>query len=107
MAALEQRRQKDMLEEQERRRKMKEEAKRGNKQGAAGNKQVKKFDLARERPNVMVSVANALQAANVLVNSMRVSAFTGVVVRLGFGCANSARDEAPMGRSLRESGLCL
>lgn len=33
----------------------------------------KKFDLQRERPNVMVSVANALQAANVLVNSMRVS----------------------------------
>ena len=83
MAALEARRQKDMEEEAERRRKMKEDMKRPKPK--AGTPQ-KKFDLARERPNVMVSVANALQAANVLVNSMRVC-FVAVMIaaREGLG----------------------
>jgi hypothetical protein len=32
-----------------------------------------KFDFEREKPKVMVSVANAIQCANNLVNSCRVS----------------------------------
>lgn len=71
MAALEVRRMKDMEEEQERRRIMKENMKRGG----SGTPQKPKvvFNLAREKPNIMVSVATAIQAANNLVNSMRVS----------------------------------
>lgn len=68
MAALEARRQKDIEEEAERRRKMKEDMKKG-----ANKPPVKKFDLNKERPNVMLSVANASAAANGLVNSMHVS----------------------------------
>lgn len=69
MTALEMRRQKDAAEEAERRRVMKENMKKG---GPAA-KPKPKFDLQKEKPNIMVSVATALQAANNLVNSMRVS----------------------------------
>lgn len=61
-----------MEEEAERRRKLKEQQKRGGGQTTPLAKQQKKFDLQKEKPNIMVGVANALQAANVLVNSMRV-----------------------------------
>lgn len=69
MAALELRRQKDAAEEAERRRLMKE----SQKKGVAQPKPKIKFDLQKEKPNIMVSVATAIQAANNLVNSMRVS----------------------------------
>lgn len=67
MAALEARRQKDAAEEAERRRQMKENMKKGQAQPKRP-----KFDLQKERPNIMVGIATALQAANNLVNSMRV-----------------------------------
>ena len=69
MAALEARRQREQLEEQERRRLAKEEAKRGKNQPKRP-----KFDFQKEKPQIMVAVATALQAANNLVNSCRVSA---------------------------------
>lgn len=69
MAALEARRQKEALEEQERRRKAKDDAKNRKNQP-----QKPKFDFQREKPQIMVTVATALQAANNLVNSCRVSA---------------------------------
>jgi len=68
MAALEVRRQKDALEEAERRRQAKEELKRNKNQPKKP-----KFDFEREKPQIMVAVATALQAANNLVNSCRVS----------------------------------
>lgn len=76
MAALEMRRQKDAAEEAERRRVMKENQKKGGP--AAKPKPKPKFDLQKEKPNIMVSVATALQAANNLVNSMRVSYYNHV-----------------------------
>lgn len=66
MAALEQRRQKEALEEQERRRQMKEAQKRGAQQPKRP-----KFDFQKEKPQVLVSIANAIQAANNLVNACR------------------------------------
>ena len=68
MTALEARRQKDALEEAERRRQAKEDLKR-NKNAP----KKPKFDFQREKPQIMVAVATALQAANNLVNSCRVS----------------------------------
>lgn len=69
MAAIEARRQREAEEEAARRRKMKEDAAR-----AKANPQPKKpkFDLQREKPQIMVSVANALQAATALVAACRV-----------------------------------
>ena len=69
MAAIEARRQKEAAEEAERRRQAKEAAKHKPEQAKRP-----KFDFQKERPQVMVAVANALQAANNLVNSCRVSA---------------------------------
>ncbi|WWC64596.1 uncharacterized protein I303_107207 [Kwoniella dejecticola CBS 10117] len=68
MAALESRRQKEALEEAERRRQAKEDAKKRGK-----NPQPKRppFDFQKEKPQVMVSIANAIQCANNLVNSCR------------------------------------
>ena len=72
MSALEARRQREATEEAERRRKTKEEMKHKPALAAAQAKKPK-FDFQKEKPQIMVSVANALQAANNLVNSCRVS----------------------------------
>ena len=69
MATVEARRQKEAAEEAERRRMAKEELK--NK--PAQQPKRPKFDFVKEKPQIMVSVANALQAANALVNACRVS----------------------------------
>ncbi|RXK40501.1 hypothetical protein M231_02153 [Tremella mesenterica] len=66
MAALESRRQQEALEEQERRRNLKEAQKKG-----ASQPKRPKFDFVKEKPQILVSVANAIQAANNLVNSCR------------------------------------
>jgi hypothetical protein len=68
MAALEARRQKEAAEEAERRRQAKEEAQRNKNQPKKP-----KFDFQKEKPAIMVAVAIALQSANNLVNSCRVS----------------------------------
>ena len=68
MATVEARRQREAAEEAERRRKAKLQAKQGTPQPKKP-----KFDFEREKPQIMVSVANAIQAANNLVNSCRVS----------------------------------
>jgi Skp family chaperone for outer membrane proteins len=68
MASIEARRQREAAEEAERRRKMKEDSKKKPAQ-----QQRPKFDLQREKPQIMVSIANAIQAASVLVNACRVS----------------------------------
>ncbi|WWC71991.1 uncharacterized protein I206_105950 [Kwoniella pini CBS 10737] len=68
MAALESRRQKEALEEAERRRQAKEDAK---KRGKAPQPKRPPFDFQKEKPQVMVSIANAIQCANNLVNSCR------------------------------------
>ena len=74
MAALESRRQKEAAEEAERRRKAKEELR--NKPAlAAAQAKRPKFDFQKEKPQIMVAVANALQSANGLVNSCRVRNF--------------------------------
>lgn len=78
MTALEARRQKDAAEEAERRRIAKEELKRGKNQPKRP-----KFDFEKEKPQIMVSVATALQAANNLVNSCRVSLVDMEKVKLG------------------------
>ncbi|WRT70251.1 uncharacterized protein IL334_007246 [Kwoniella shivajii] len=66
MASLEARRQKEALEEAERRRQAKEDAKkRGNQPKRPP------FDFQKEKPQIMVSIANAIQCANNLVNSCR------------------------------------
>jgi hypothetical protein len=70
MAAIEARRQKEAAEEAERRRKAKEEMK--NKPKQAAQPQRPKFDFVREKPQIMIAVATAIQAANDLVNSCRV-----------------------------------
>jgi Skp family chaperone for outer membrane proteins len=70
MTALETRRQKEAAEEVERRRRAKEELKKG------AQPKRPKFDLQKEKPQIMVSVANAIQAASVLVNACRVSGAT-------------------------------
>ncbi|WVQ84468.1 hypothetical protein IAT38_006620 [Cryptococcus sp. DSM 104549] len=69
MAAIEARRQKEAAEEAERRRQAKEEAKSKKNQP----KQPKRppFNFEREKPAIMVAVANAIQCANNLVNSCR------------------------------------
>ncbi|WVW86142.1 hypothetical protein I302_108183 [Kwoniella bestiolae CBS 10118] len=67
MAALEARRQKEAAEEAERRRKAKEDAKR---KGPAQPKRPP-FDFQKEKPQIMVAIANAIQCANNLVNSCR------------------------------------
>ncbi|OCF61240.1 hypothetical protein L486_00886 [Kwoniella mangroviensis CBS 10435] len=66
MAALEARRQKEAAEEAERRRKAKEDAK---KKGSQPKRPP--FDFQKEKPQVMVAIANAIQCANNLVNSCR------------------------------------
>ncbi|WVR07700.1 hypothetical protein IAU60_004742 [Kwoniella sp. DSM 27419] len=66
MAALEARRQKEAAEEAERRRQAKEDAK---KRGAQPKRPP--FNFQREKPQIMVAVANAIQCANNLVNSCR------------------------------------
>ncbi|OCF38205.1 hypothetical protein I317_07245 [Kwoniella heveanensis CBS 569] len=66
MAALEARRQKEAAEEAERRRKAKEDAK---KRGSQPKRPP--FDFQKEKPQIMISVANAIQCANNLVNSCR------------------------------------
>ncbi|KAK8853196.1 hypothetical protein IAR55_003898 [Kwoniella newhampshirensis] len=66
MAALEARRQKEAAEEAERRRLAKENAK---KKGAQPKRPP--FNFEREKPAIMVAVANAIQCANNLVNSCR------------------------------------
>jgi Skp family chaperone for outer membrane proteins len=67
MAALEARRQQEAAEEQERRRKQKEALK-----NAQNQPKRPKFDFQKEKPAIMVSVANAVQASSALVNSCRV-----------------------------------
>jgi hypothetical protein len=71
MAAIEARRQKDAAEEAERRRKAKEDLKTRPKQ--APQPQRPKFDFQKEKPQIMIAVANAIQSANTLVNACRVS----------------------------------
>ncbi|WVF73079.1 hypothetical protein IAT40_007898 [Kwoniella sp. CBS 6097] len=66
MSALEARRQKEAAEEAERRRQAKEDAK---KRGAQPKRPP--FDFQKEKPQIMISVANAIQCANNLVNSCR------------------------------------
>ncbi|GFZ48656.1 hypothetical protein JCM24511_06405 [Saitozyma sp. JCM 24511] len=66
MASIEARRQREAAEEAERRRKMKEDSKKKPAQ-----QQRPKFDLQKEKPQIMVSIANAIQAASVLVNACR------------------------------------
>lgn len=73
MAAVEARRQKESAEEAERRRKMKEDMKNKPAPTSAAQAKRPKFDFQKEKPQIMVAVANALQAANNLVNSCRVS----------------------------------
>jgi hypothetical protein len=68
MANVEARRQKEAAEEAERRRQAKLQAKNPTPQPKKP-----KFDFEREKPKVMLSVANAIQCANNLVNSCRVS----------------------------------
>ncbi|WWC91674.1 uncharacterized protein L201_006620 [Kwoniella dendrophila CBS 6074] len=70
MAALEARRQREAAEEAERRRQAKEDAK---KRGPNVKPQPKRppFDFQKEKPQMMVSIANAIQCANNLVNSCR------------------------------------
>jgi len=68
MANVEARRQKEAAEEAERRR----QAKLAGKNTTPQPKRPK-FDFEREKPKVMVAVANAIQCANNLVNSCRVS----------------------------------
>lgn len=67
MANVEARRQKEAAEEAERRR----QAKLAGKNATPQPKRPK-FDFEREKPKVMVAVANAIQCANNLVNSCRV-----------------------------------
>ncbi len=74
MAALEATRQREAIQEAERRRKAKEDLK---KRGA--QPQRPKFDFQKEKPQVLVSVANAVQAASNLVNACRVSGPSGVL----------------------------
>jgi len=69
MAAIEARRQKEAAEEAERRRKAKEDLK--NRPRQAAQPQRPKFDFQKEKPQIMVAVATAIQAANNLVNSCR------------------------------------
>lgn len=71
MAAIEARRQKEAAEEAERRRQMKEDMK--NKPAAKAQPKRPKFEFEKEKPQIMVAVASALQSANNLVNSCRVS----------------------------------
>nr|XP_031860429.1 uncharacterized protein CI109_004039 [Kwoniella shandongensis]KAA5527501.1 hypothetical protein CI109_004039 [Kwoniella shandongensis] len=66
MAALEARRQKEAAEEAERRRIAKEDAK---KKGSQPKRPP--FNFEKEKPAIMVAVANAIQCANNLVNSCR------------------------------------
>lgn len=68
MANIEARRQREAAEEQERRRQAKSQMKQGTPQPKKP-----KFDFQKEKPQVMISVANAIQCANNLVNSCRVS----------------------------------
>lgn len=68
MANVEARRQREAAEEQERRRKAKAQMKQGTPQPKRP-----KFDFEKEKPQIMVAVANAIQCANNLVNSCRVS----------------------------------
>jgi len=75
MSAVEARRQKEAAEEAERRRKAKEEM-RNKPAAAAAQAKRPKFDFQKEKPQIMVGVSNALQAANNLVNSCRVSGAT-------------------------------
>lgn len=75
MEALTIRRQREAEQEAERRRKAREEmlkAKKAPVQTAAQPKRPK-FDFQKEKPQVLVAVANAIQTANNLVNSCRVS----------------------------------
>lgn len=66
MSALEETRRREALEEAERRRKLKEQQKKGTPEPKRP-----KFDFQKEKPNVLVAVANAIQCANNLVNSCR------------------------------------
>ena len=68
MEALTVRRQREADEEAERRRQAKLNL---TKQGNQPKRP--KFDFQKEKPQVMVAVANAIQSANNLVNSCRVS----------------------------------
>ena len=68
MEALTIRRQREAEQEAERRRQTKDALK-----NAKAQPKRPKFDFEREKPQVMVSVANAIQSANNLVNSCRVS----------------------------------
>ncbi|KAL7418472.1 hypothetical protein Q5752_006930 [Cryptotrichosporon argae] len=71
MAAIEARRERERIEEEERRRKAKEEAKSRAKQPVAKQPPRPKFDFVKEKPQIMVAIANAIQAANNLVNACR------------------------------------
>lgn len=75
MATVEARRQKEAAEEQERRRQAKSSMKKGTPQPKKP-----KFDFEREKPQVMVSVANAIQCASNLVNSCRVCLWSVVIL---------------------------
>lgn len=68
MAEIEERRRKAAAEEVENRRKLKEQGKKKNQQPKRPP-----FNFEKEKPQIMVAVANAIQCANNLVNACRVS----------------------------------
>ncbi len=72
MSTLEMRRKKEAVEEAGRRRKAKDEI-RDKPALAAAQAKRPKFDFQKEKPQIMVGIATALQAANNLINSCRVS----------------------------------
>ncbi|ORX40626.1 hypothetical protein BD324DRAFT_611568 [Kockovaella imperatae] len=75
MEALNMRRQREAEQEAERRRKAREEMLKAKRQPAqapaAAQPKRPKFDFQKEKPQVLVAVANAIQTANNLVNSCR------------------------------------
>lgn len=68
MAEIEERRRKDAAEEAENRRKLKEQGKKKSQQPKRPP-----FNFEKEKPQIMVAVASAIQCANNLVNACRVS----------------------------------
>ncbi|OWZ72599.1 hypothetical protein AYX14_01923 [Cryptococcus neoformans] len=66
MAEIEERRRKDAAEEAENRRKLKEQGKKKSQQPKRPP-----FNFEKEKPQIMVAVANAIQCANNLVNACR------------------------------------
>lgn len=105
MAAVENRRRLEAQEEAERRRKAKEDAQRRSGQPVQAVQPKKPaFNYEREKPQILISVANAIQAANNLVNAVRVSEILRLRSR-GLTCRSTSTETTRASRRARRSRI--